>query len=660
MNSDNGGAVVQLNGSDEDAKIEDRQGPGDEERMMDHEEPSREDDELKGGLSIPEEHPEARRPRGVRDPRAPTPEQRAEHELHHANYREWCRACVRGRGIAAPHRKQHKDPDDPDGVPSVHFDYCFMGEKDQEEEKDEDKENAWRESDEMLKILTVKLKTFKRIRAHLVPKKGVSGQPWIAKAVADDIKIWGCSSVILRSDQEKSLKAIHHEVQKLRAPLMTIPEHSPKGESQSNGVIERGNRTITEQVRVMIIDLEEKLECKISAKHPIMSWLVEHAAFIVSYLQTGTDGKTPYERHKGKRANLSLCAFGEQIHYMPLKGKGRPGKRNPRYLDGIWLGISEVNGEVFVGTPEGVQRTRSVLHRPDKRSKDRVQAIKGFPWKHEPTEDGVEGGAPKVQFEERVPDLEPRPPDAEVPEAIPRRLRISRQDLAEQGFTVGCAGCEAQRGNKARKPHSEECRARILEALGGTEEGKKIIDDAVKRIHDHAARRGPVEEPQPAAAREPRGEDAREEERKRPAEDRMEDIPKSPREEEAPSGSMPGSSKDAEADYRFRTPPQKRAMSEAADSDRGGKFQTIADEEEIDRNPPALYSPTSPAKSGDNLNFDNEAQQTGMDETGMDGNMEADIIERMASALTINIDCEKNLESIEKLRRKFGKLGPQK
>ena len=99
----------------------------------------------------------------------------------------------------------------------------------------------------------------------------------------------------------------------------------------------------------------------------------------MSYLQTGTDGKTPYERHKGKRANLSLCAFGEQIHYMLLKGKDRPGKRNPRYLDGIWLGINEVNGEVFVGTPEGVQRTRSVLRRPDKWSKDRVQAIKGFP-----------------------------------------------------------------------------------------------------------------------------------------------------------------------------------------------------------------------------------------------------------------------------------------
>ena len=327
---------MQLNCSDEDAKIEDRQGPEDEDGTMDSQEvPSREDDELRGDPPVQQDHPEARRPRGVRDPGAPTPGERAEHELHHANYREWCRACVRGRGIAAPHRKQHQNLDDPDGVPSVHFDYCFMGEKDQEEQEDEAKENTWKESDEIMKILTVKLKTFRRIRAHLVPKKGMSGQPWIAKTVADDIKIWGCSSVILKSDQERSLRAIHHEVQKLRAPFMTIPEHSPKGESQSNGVIERGNRTITEQVRVMIIDLEEKLGLKISAKHPIMSWLVEHAAFVVSYIQTGAHGKTPYERHKGKKANFSLCAFGEQIHYMPLKGKDRPGKRE---TPGTWMG----------------------------------------------------------------------------------------------------------------------------------------------------------------------------------------------------------------------------------------------------------------------------------------------------------------------------------
>ena len=63
-----------------------------------------------------------------------------------------------------------------------------MGEKAQPEEKEEEQEDAWVKSDDMLKILTVKLGIYKRIRAHLVPKKGSSGQPWVPKAVAEDIK----------------------------------------------------------------------------------------------------------------------------------------------------------------------------------------------------------------------------------------------------------------------------------------------------------------------------------------------------------------------------------------------------------------------------------------------------------------------------------------
>lgn len=129
-----------------------------------------------------------------------------------------------------------------------------QGAKEAEEEKEE--ESAWEASEDMLKILVVKLGLYKRNRSHLVPKKGLSGQGWVAKAVANDIKTWGCSNVILKSDQERSLGAIHNEVKRLRAPLMTIPGNAPRGESQSNGIVERAVRSTTEQVRAMIVDLD--------------------------------------------------------------------------------------------------------------------------------------------------------------------------------------------------------------------------------------------------------------------------------------------------------------------------------------------------------------------------------------------------------------------
>ena len=103
----------------------------------------------------------------------------------------------------------------------------------------------------------------------------------------------------------------------------------------------------TEQIRVMIIDLEEKLTCKIKAIHPVGVWLVEHTSFILTHCHVGTDGKAPYERHKGKKANFQLCAFGEQVYYMSLKGGSNAGKKAPRYFGGIWLGISKISSEVL-------------------------------------------------------------------------------------------------------------------------------------------------------------------------------------------------------------------------------------------------------------------------------------------------------------------------
>ena len=46
---------------------------------------------------------EARMATAVRDPGAPTAAERAEHNLHHANYRSWCPDCVRAKGTSAPH-----------------------------------------------------------------------------------------------------------------------------------------------------------------------------------------------------------------------------------------------------------------------------------------------------------------------------------------------------------------------------------------------------------------------------------------------------------------------------------------------------------------------------------------------------------------------------
>jgi hypothetical protein len=65
----------------------------------------------------------SRRTQKMMDPRKPSPEEVAEHEMTHLPYRNWCRHCIKGRGREMPHKKSKGPP----GLPEAHFDFCFLG-----------------------------------------------------------------------------------------------------------------------------------------------------------------------------------------------------------------------------------------------------------------------------------------------------------------------------------------------------------------------------------------------------------------------------------------------------------------------------------------------------------------------------------------------------
>ena len=154
--------------------------------------------------------------------------------------------------------------------------------------------------------------------------------------------------------------AIQSEVQKHRAPHRTVLENSPVGDSKANGSIERGNQSVGGQVRVLLNALEKNIGSRIALDHPIISWLVEHSAYLLSHYQVGRCGRTPYERLKGKKVSRDICEFGESIRYMPLTIQHQ-GNLIAKYKDyGICLTVDERSSEILVGTPNGVQHTRSV------------------------------------------------------------------------------------------------------------------------------------------------------------------------------------------------------------------------------------------------------------------------------------------------------------
>ena len=94
------------------------------------------------------------------------------------------------------------------------------------------------------------------------------------------------------------------------------------------------------------------------------------------------DGRTPYERIKGKRHHGDFCEFGSQVfHRIPTKPQGS--MMLPRWANGTWLGKRWNSDEHLIGMEAGaVVRTRSVRGRSSNEmwSAAAVRGVKGRPW----------------------------------------------------------------------------------------------------------------------------------------------------------------------------------------------------------------------------------------------------------------------------------------
>ena len=94
----------------------------------------------------------------------------------------------------------------------------------------------------------------------------------------------------------------------------------------------------------------------------MVQWLLRWAAMVGSRYKIGTDGKTAYERLKGRRCNVVAIPLGECVWYKQLKDdEGRGGHRmESDWMEGVWLGHSRSTSETLIGTKEGVVKAWSI------------------------------------------------------------------------------------------------------------------------------------------------------------------------------------------------------------------------------------------------------------------------------------------------------------
>ena len=140
-----------------------------------------------------------------------------------------------------------------------------------------------------------------------VPQKGVDGNEYSVRQLLTVLDYLGYSEVTLNCDQESAFNKVISDAKVHRGPnTQTNVEHSPVGDSQSNGLVERANRTVEGQVRTMVSAFEEKLGGQIGADDSIFPWLILHAGTVLNRFLVGHDGKTPHERLRGRKSKREL------------------------------------------------------------------------------------------------------------------------------------------------------------------------------------------------------------------------------------------------------------------------------------------------------------------------------------------------------------------
>ena len=117
-----------------------------------------------------------------------------------------------------------------------------------------------------------------------------------------------------------------------------ITEFSPVKSSASNGVVERGIQSAQGQIRVLKDALEGRWKREIAAVECIVPWIVEWSAHVLNRFEVGKDGRTAYERCKGKKAKHLGIEFGEAVLWRRRPSGGALGKLSAAWSNGFFFG----------------------------------------------------------------------------------------------------------------------------------------------------------------------------------------------------------------------------------------------------------------------------------------------------------------------------------
>ena len=97
-------------------------------------------------------------------------------------------------------------------------------------------------------------------------------------------------------------------------------------------------------IRTLKSSTESNLRVEIGPSHPLLPWIIEHAAQLKNRYMVGADGRTPTERLRGRGVQSPVYELGEKVLFLPLT-PARRGDFGARFDYGIYLGCRSFDGQ---------------------------------------------------------------------------------------------------------------------------------------------------------------------------------------------------------------------------------------------------------------------------------------------------------------------------
>ena len=136
---------------------------------------------------------------------------------------------------------------------------------------------------------------------------------YVIKCVAEQLDRCGRKELILRVDGEPAILKLAQAIQAFRKARngLTVIEVKPRFIPASMGAVENANNEVKNLIRCWVLMLSEKAGVAVGPSDPLLAWLVRHVGWLITTFQVRDDGRTGYERLKGRPYTGQITMFGE-------------------------------------------------------------------------------------------------------------------------------------------------------------------------------------------------------------------------------------------------------------------------------------------------------------------------------------------------------------